>query len=197
MSNTTILAISGSLRGGSLNTALIHAAQRLAPAGTTVDIYAGLAEIPPYNEDHDGDRTPAQVAELRALIDAADGLLIAAPEYNYSIPGVLKNALDWASRPNPGACLVGKPVAIMGASPGNFGTARGQLALRQILHATHSHVLPPPELLVFGAHQRYDGEGNLTDVATLGFLENLLVRLRDEIHRRDAHTPATLGAAPQ
>jgi chromate reductase len=184
MNEITVLAMSGSIRRASHNTALLRAAQQGAPPGLSIDLYTGLADLPPYNQDHDGDHPPEPVVDLRAAIAAADGLLIASPEYNHSVPGVLKNALDWASRPNPGSCLVDKPIAVIGASPGNFGTARGQSALRQVLVATRSHVLVQPELLVFGSHRRFDEAGNLTDATTLALLDDLLVRFRDEISSR-------------
>jgi chromate reductase, NAD(P)H dehydrogenase (quinone) len=182
MNEITVLAMSGSLRRASNNTALLRAAQRNGPPGLSIDLYTGLADLPPYNQDHDGDHTPETVVDLRAAIAAADGLLIASPEYNHSVPGVLKNALDWASRPNPeSSCLLDKPIAVMGASPGNSGTARGQSALRQVLAATRSHVLVYPELLVFGSNRRFDDAGNLTDATTLALLDDLLVQFRDEI----------------
>ena len=184
MNEITVLAMSGSMRRASHNTALLRTAQRNGPPGLSIDLYTGLADIPPYNQDHDGDHPPEPVADLRAAIAAADGLLIASPEYNHSVPGVLKNALDWASRPNPGSCLVGKPIAVMGASPGNFGTVLGQQALRQVLAATRSHVLVEPQLLIFGSLRRFDEAGNLTDATTLALLDDLLVRFRDEISSR-------------
>ncbi|MEN3265053.1 NADPH-dependent FMN reductase [Pseudonocardia sp.] len=180
MNEITVLAMSGSLRRASHSTALLRAAQRNAPPGLSIDLYTGLADLPPYNQDHDGDHAPEPVVDLRAAIAAADGLLIASPEYNHSVPGVLKNALDWASRPNPGSCLEDKPIAVMGASPGNFGTARGQSALRQVLGATRSHVLVYPELLVFGSNRRFDEAGNLTDATTLALLDDLAVPGRDQ-----------------
>ena len=197
MSEFTVLAMSGSIRRASHNTALLRAAQRNAPPGLSIDLYTGLADLPHYNQDHDGDHPPEPVVDLRGAIAASDGLLIASPEYNHSVPGVLKNALDWASRPNPGSSLVDKPIAVMGASPGNFGTARGQSALRQVLHATRSHVLAQPELLVFGSHSRFDEAGNLTDATTLALLDDLLVQFRDEICRRQhwERTERVVGAA--
>ncbi|MEU6603157.1 NADPH-dependent FMN reductase [Streptomyces flaveolus] len=180
----TILAISGSLRANSLNTALLAAAQKHAPTGVRVELYEGLTDLPPFNDDLDTPQTvPASVTELRSLIGDADGLLIATPEYNYSVPGVLKNALDWASRPNPGAVLDGKDVAITGASPGNFGTSRAQMALRQIFLATRSNVVVSPETLVFAAHQRFDEGGNLIDDGTVSLLRSTLEVLRAQILR--------------
>lgn len=185
MDELRILAISGSLRAASLNTALLRAAVKHAPAGMSVTIYDELGEVPHYNGDlDDSARLPRAVRNLRDAVANADGLLIAMPEYNYSVPGVLKNALDWASRPVGDSSLQQKDIAIVGASPGNFGTARGQLALRQVLVATHSRVLQRPELLVFGAHQRFDEAGNLTDETTVGLLLELLTALRDQISSR-------------
>jgi chromate reductase, NAD(P)H dehydrogenase (quinone) len=127
-----VLGISGSLRRGSFNTAALRAARELVPTGMELEIYEGLREIPPYDDDlRQGQGYPPAVAELRARIKAADALLIATPEYNYSVPGVLKNAIDWASRP-PEQPFDGKPIAIMGASPGALGTARAQYHLRQM-----------------------------------------------------------------
>jgi chromate reductase len=182
-----ILAISGSLRTGSLNTALLAAAQKHAPSGVRIELYEGLGDLPPFNDDLDTpDCVPSSVIDLRARIGDADGLLIATPEYNYSIPGVLKNALDWASRPNPGAVLDGKNVAITGASPGNFGTSRAQMALRQVFLATRSPVVASPETLVFAAHQRFDEGGNLIDDGTIGLLRATLEGLRAQIlHSRE------------
>jgi chromate reductase len=178
----SILAISGSLRAKSLNTALLRAARKHAPDGVAITLYEGLAEIPGYNGDLDNEQDlPASVAELRAAITAADGLLIATPEYNFSVPGVLKNALDWASRPYTGSSLTHKDVAIVGASPGNFGTARAQMTLRHVLVGTHSNVVLRPETLVFGAHERFDDNGNLTDEVAIGLLTGQLVALRDQI----------------
>jgi chromate reductase len=177
-----ILAISGSLRAASLNTALLRAAQKHAPTGMSIGLYDGLGDLPHYNGDLDDERSlPAQVARLREVIAAADGLLIATPEYNYSVPGVLKNALDWASRPKTGSSLEGKHIAIMGASPGNFGTVRSQLALRQIFVATRSATVVHPETLVFAAHERFDQAGNLTDEITIGLLREITEALRDQI----------------
>jgi len=185
MSDLNILGISGSLRAGSLNTALLRAAQKHAPAGVTISLYEGLADLPHYNGDLDTEENlPAQVRELRAQIQAADGLLIATPEYNYSIPGALKNAIDWASRPSATSSLLHKPVAIMGAAPTNFGTVRAQLALRQVFVWTHSDVVVKPEVMVFRAHERFDEAGNLIDEDTINLVAALLDALAAKI--RDA-----------
>jgi chromate reductase len=174
-----ILAISGSLRAGSFNSALVRAAQEVAPADVKVEIFEGLRAIPPYDQDADNEDPPAPVADLRARIRAADGLLIATPEYNYGVPGVLKNAVDWVSRPVATSPLKRKPVAVTGAAPGAFGAVRAQLALRQNLLWTDSDVVSKPELMVFQAGLRFDADGNLTDPQTravLGVLVEALVR---------------------
>lgn len=182
MTDLNILGISGSLRAGSFNTALLHNAQKHAPAGMSISVYEGLADLPHYNQDLDDDQNlPESVARLRLAVADADGLLIATPEYNYSIPGGLKNLLDWASRPAASSVLRHKHIAVMGASPGQFGTVRAQLALRQVFLWTHSHVVVKPELMLFGAAQRFDGGGNLTDETTINLLRELLTALRDQI----------------
>src|SRR5919197_4188351 len=127
-----ILAISGSLRRDSYNTALLRAARELAPAGVTVESYDGLAAIPAFNEDLEAD-PPAEVLDIRERIAEADALLVATPEYNGSAPGALKNALDWASRPRGSAVLVAKPAAVIGASPGSFGAKWAQEQIRRAL----------------------------------------------------------------
>lgn len=169
-----VLGISGSLRKGSYNIALLRAAAELLPPGMTLEIL-DLAPLPMFNQD--GEKPFAEaVAELRARLAQADALLIATPEYNSSVSGALKNAIDWASRP-PKQPLAGKPVAIMGASTGNFGTLRAQLHLRQILTQVGALPLGKPEVLVARAEQAFDAEGNLVDAAARGFLHDLLAAL--------------------
>lgn len=162
-----VLALSGSLRRGSYNSGLLAAAAELAPRGVTVEVERNLAEIPMFVEDleqsPDGD--PASVRGLRRRLATADGLLIATPEYNHSFPGVLKNAIDWLSRPAPDELLAGKPVAVLGASAGAWGTRLAQAALRQVLFATEALVLPSPTLFVRDAGLRFDDQGRLTDAA--------------------------------
>ena len=170
---TTIFAVSGSLRKGSLNTALVRAAADLAPDGVHFDIYEGLADLPIYNQDLEAD-PPASVVDLRSRISAADGVLIATPEYNYSIPGGLKNLIDWASRPAADSALLHKPVAIMGAAPTNFGSVRAQLALRQCFLWIDSRVMGKPEVIVFQAGERFDSDGRLTDESTRELLTGFL-----------------------
>ena len=174
-----VFGISGSLRRGSFNTAALRAAQELAPAGMEVEIYESLRDIPPYDDDvRQAQGYPAPVEDLRARIKAADALLIATPEYNYSVPGVLKNAIDWASRP-PEQPFDGKPVAIMGASPGAVGTARAQYHLRQMFVYLNGLLLNRPEVMIGQANARFDAEGRLTDEKTREFVQALLVALRD------------------
>ncbi|WP_433444854.1 NADPH-dependent FMN reductase [Nonomuraea sp. CA-141351] len=181
MSEIRILGISGSLRAQSHNTALLRAAQKHAPGGVSVEIYEGLRDIPPYDQELDTPHhRPQVVRELRERVTAADGLLIATPEYNYSIPGVLKNAIDWVSTDwtgTEGLPLLRKPIAILGASPTNFGSVRAQLALRQVFIWTDSDVIAKPEVIVFRAHERFGEGGNLTDDTTIGLLQSLLEAL--------------------
>ena len=168
-----VVGFAGSLRRGSYNRALLRAAQELAPPGMIVDIF-DLAPIPLYNGDVEAKGDPAPVAAFKQAINQADAVLMVTPEYNHGVPGVMKNAIDWASRPPTGAVLGGKPVAIMGASPGITGTARGQSQLRQAFEFTNSIAMPQPELLVFRAHEKFDGDGRLTDDATRQFLQKFL-----------------------
>jgi chromate reductase len=176
-----LLGISGSLRKDSFNTALLRAAQELAPAGTSIDV-ADIAQIPLYNEDVREKGYPQPVQTLRDRIRDADAVLIATPEYNYSIPGVLKNAIDWASRP-PEQPFDGKIVGIMGASPGRLGTARAQYHLRQCFVFLNSTVLNKPEVMVGGAGQVFK-DGKLIDAPTRGFVADLLKALAEAVGRQ-------------
>ena len=176
-----VLGISGSLREGSYNTKLLLAACEMMPDDMQMDIF-NLASLPVYNDDLRREDYPEPVKEFRQQIAAADALLIATPEYNHSIPGVLKNALDWASRP-PDPPLVGKPVAIMGVSTGNFGTVRAQLHLRQVLFALNSQPVNKPEMLVARAAEKFDSDGHLIDETTRTFLRDLLFALKDKTLR--------------
>lgn len=178
-----VLAIAGSLRRGSWNLRLLEAAAECVPAGMTVSVYDDLASIPLFNEDleQETDGGPEVVQRLRRDVAAADGLLIATPEYNHSIPGVLKNTLDWLSRAAPDEVLAGKPVAIIGASGGRWGTRLAQHALRQTLHATESLVMPAPALFIRDVGGLFDTAGRLSDVPTRKSLENVLDSLADWI----------------
>lgn len=170
-----VLGISGSLRAGSWNSAALRAAQELAPPGMRIDL-ADLRALPLYDQDHEARGFPEAVQKLGSQIQAADAVLIATPEYNYSVPGVLKNAIDWVSR-LPGGPFAGKPVAIMGASPGMLGTARAQYHLRQSFVFLRSHVLNGPEVMIAAAHQKFDDAGKLTDAPTREFIAKQLEAL--------------------
>src|SRR5262249_14815520 len=146
----------------SYNTGLARAAQELAPDGAEVELYDGLGQIPPYDQDVQDHTPPATVQDLRERIERADALLIATPEYNGSIPGVLKNAIDWTSRPFPENALRGKPVAIVGASTGGYGALWAQADLRRVLGVAGARVLDG-ELAVPRAQDRFDDGGRLTD----------------------------------
>ncbi|MDB5684112.1 MAG: reductase [Sphingomonas bacterium] len=165
---TIIVGISGSLRKHSYNSGLLRAAQAMMPAGARLEI-ASIAGIPLYDGDSEAaDGIPASVTALKEAIAAADGLLIATPEYNNGVPGVLKNAIDWASRPPADLARVfgGKPVALIGASPGGFGTVLGQNAWLPVLRTLGTELWTGGRLLVSAASTLFDGEGNLTDEAT-------------------------------
>jgi chromate reductase len=180
-----IVAFAGSLRRGSYNRALITAAQQLAEADLTIETIE-IGNLPFYNADVEQSGDPATVAAFKKAVGAADGLLIATPEYNDGIPAVLTNAVDWGSRLPGRSPLAGKPVALMGASPSQVGTARAQLHLRQILGHAQARVLPPPELLLARAHERFDSELRLTDDGTRRVLASLLERFSRWIVRERA-----------
>jgi chromate reductase len=171
-----ILAIAGSLRKASYNRALIRAAQKQAPEGMAINIH-DLNDIPLYNADVEAAGDPPGVAAFKQAIAGADGVLIATPEYNHGVPGVMKNAIDWASRPPRNAPLNAKPVGLIGASPGMTGSARGQSQLRQAFEFTNSWCMPQPEILVFRAHEKFDAEGRLTDESTAKHLRRYLEAL--------------------
>ncbi|GBQ87827.1 NADPH-dependent FMN reductase [Gluconacetobacter johannae DSM 13595] len=175
---TRILGLSGSLRRGSFNTGLLLAARDLAPEGVQVELYEGLRDIPPYDEDVRAAGFPPVVEDLRRRILEADALLFATPEYNRSVPGVLKNAIDWVSRP-PHQPFDGKVAAIVGASPGALGTALAHYHLRQVLSVVGVYVLPAAETLVGGAGAKFDAGGLLTDEATRNVLRDRMTRLVD------------------
>ena len=172
-----VIGIAGSLRAGSFNRALLAAAVELAPAGMTIEV-ADLRPIPFYDGDVEVAGVPPAVAELKARVRGAGALLIATPEYNYSVPAVLKNALDWISRGSDTA-LAGKPAAMMGASPGGFGTVRAQTQLRQVAMGTNLLLLQRPELHVARAADKFDAQGRLTDEGVRKNLAALLVALQD------------------
>lgn len=172
-----ILGIPGSLRKLSYNRGLIRAAARLLPEGVTFETFS-LEGIPPFNQDLEN-MPPTTVIALKSKVRAADAILIATPENNYSVPGVLKNAIDWASRPYGDSAWDEKPLAIMGASPGMLGTARAQYHLRQMCVFLNMYPLNRPEVMVANAASRFDAEGNLTDQHSLDKIRQLLVSLVD------------------
>ena len=170
-----ILGIPGSLRKQSYNHAALRAAVAELPAGATLEIFT-LDGIPPFNQD-DEQQPPPRVVELKARLRAADAVLIATPEYNYSVPGVLKNAIDWASRPYGDSAWQGKPLALMGASSGRFGTARAQYHLRQSFVFLDVHTLNQPEVMIGNAAKLFDAQGELRDGDTRTRIRALLTAL--------------------
>lgn len=171
------LGISGSLRKDSFNSGALRACADVLPPGVTLSTF-DLSPIPLYNEDVRAQGLPDAVQQLRAQIKAADALVIATPEYNYSIPGVLKNAIDWASRP-PEQPFNGKPIALIGATPGGFGTSRAQYHLRQVFVYLNAHLLNQPEVFISAAPSKFDANGHLTDTATAEQLGKMLAALAD------------------
>ena len=157
-----VLGISGSLRSDSHNTALLRTAAELLPGNVELELWDGLKAVPPYDEDDDVEPAPAAVADLRDAIAGADAILFATPEYNQSMPGQLKNALDWASRPFATNSLRNKPVAVVGASKGAFGAVWAQAELRKVLAATGARVVDA-DVAVGHAHERFGPDGRLAD----------------------------------
>jgi chromate reductase, NAD(P)H dehydrogenase (quinone) len=177
-----VVGFAGSLRRASYNRALLRAATELGPPVLHIVTHE-LDDIPLYNGDLEAAGAPSSVVQLRDAVRQADGLLIATPEYNHGVPGVLKNAIDWLSRPPRDSALNGKVAAVMGASPGVTGTARGQSQLRQAFVFTNTYALLQPEVLVGRAHEKFDAEGRLVDQATRDFLATFLQRFADLIAR--------------
>ena len=175
-----VVGFAGSLRRASYNRALLRAATELAPPALHIVIHE-LDGIPLYNGDIEAAGVPQSVVQLRDAVQKADGLLIATPEYNYGVPGVLKNTIDWLSRPPRDSALNGKVAALMGASPGFVGTARGQLQLRQAFVFTNTYALQQPEVLVGRAHEKFDADGRLVHQATRDVLATFLQRFADLI----------------
>jgi chromate reductase len=171
----SILGILGSLRKASFNRHALVAAQALVPAGAALEIFE-LEGIPPFNQDQEK-QPPTRVTELKAKVRAADAILFATPEYNYSIPGVLKNAIDWASRPYGDNAWQGKPVAVMGASVGILGSARAQYHLRQCFVFLNMYPVNQPEVLIASAAQRFNERGELTDETSRELIRKLLAEL--------------------
>jgi chromate reductase, NAD(P)H dehydrogenase (quinone) len=171
-----ILGLSGSLRRESHNTSLLRAAAMSLPPGIELELYDGLGDLPHYNADIDGQPELEPVARLREAIADADGVLIATPEFNGSLPGVLKNALDWASRPFPDNALRGKPVAVVGASTGLFGAVWAQAEVRKVLKTIGADVLDG-ELPVAHAHIAFGDDGHLADAGMRDGLGELVAVL--------------------
>jgi len=178
-----ILGVAGSLREQSYNRALLRAARDLGPEGMRIDIYDGIDQFPFYNEDLAGSAYPVNVAAFKDRIRAADGILIVTPEYNWGIPGVLKNAIEWASRPGSDNAWAGKPLAIMGASTGQSGTVRGQMQLRQYATVLNMFTLNRPEVLVNNARAKFDEDMNFVDETGRGFVQQQLAAFAQWIHR--------------
>jgi len=184
-----ILGIAGSLRRASYNRGLIRAAMEGAPAGSVIDVFE-LGPIPLYNQDVEDAGEPEAVVALKAAIAAADALLVATPEYNHGIPGVLKNAIDWASRPRVTSPLRDKSVAVLGASPGRGSTARAQAQLRDAFVFTGACVMPLPELLVGAAASHFDEDGNVTDPELRARIAQHVEALREWTLRIDVRRAA-------
>jgi chromate reductase len=180
-----LFAISGSLRRGSYNAALLAAAAAERPTGVEFVIWSGLADVPAYDEDIDVEPAPRPVAELRAAIERADAVLIATPEYNASVPGALKNALDWASRPYAMNPLRDKRVAVIGASTGLFGGVWAQAELRKVLTTMGASVIDS-ELSVPAAHSAFTGDGRLRDPELALALRQVVQELVEEVVERAA-----------
>jgi chromate reductase len=176
-----ILGIAGSLRRKSYNRAALRASAELVPKDVVLDIFE-LDGIPGFNQDEE-QNPPPKVAELKRRIREADAILFVTPEYNYSVSGVLKNAIDWASRPYGDSAWDGKPAAIMGASIGAVATARAQYHLRQMMVFLNMFPINRPEVMIGNASERFDAEGNLTHDATRQFIRQLLQNLVDWTRR--------------
>ena len=192
-----ILALPGSLRRDSYNRKLLAASIHSAPGNLRIRLFDGLGDVPMFNEDTESTNPMhAGVARLREAIEGTDGLLLATPEYNQSIPGVVKNAIDWLSRPLPEDILVGKPVAIMGASTGRWGTRLAQAALRQTLTATEAQVMPAPMMFVRDAERVFDGNGALRDAGISESLHAFLLAFSDWIDLVGTRRAAIAACAP-
>jgi chromate reductase len=180
-----VLGISGSLRRSSYNSMLLRAADTLLPPGAELEVFDGLKAIPPYDADDDRDPAPDAVQALREAITAADAVLVVTPEYNASIPGVLKNALDWASRPHATNVLRGKPAAVVGASTGMFGAIWAQAETRKVLSTIGARVVDR-ELPVSEAPERFSSVGSLSDPDVGDVYGEILGELADAVEAREA-----------
>lgn len=185
MTAVSLLGLSGSLRSQSYSTGILHTLRERTPAGIRLLIH-DLANMPLYNQDRDGADAPTEVMSLRNAIAAADGLVIVTPEFNYGMPGVLKNALDWASRPYGEAALRGKPVVTMSTSPAFTGGVRAQAQLHETLLATQSLIVPRPQTVIAQVHEKF-AAGRLTDPASLEFALQAIADLLNliQLNRRN------------
>lgn len=183
---TNILGICGSLRKASFNRAALNVAAKLVPSGASLDTFF-LDGIPLFNQD-DEQNPPPRVVELKDKVRASDAILFVTPEYNFSVPGVLKNAIDWASRPSGQSAWKGKPVAVMGASAGMLGTARAQYHLRQCFVFLDMPAVNQPEVLIGTAAQKFDAQGQLTDQQARDLIAKLLANLVELTQRYKAKT---------
>jgi chromate reductase len=187
MTEMTIVGIAGSLRRASFNRGLIRAAAANAPLGIEIRVLS-LEGLPLFNQDLEDAGEPPEVVTLKRTIAEADAMLVATPEYNHGVPGVLKNAIDWASRPRMTSPLLDKPIAVMGASPGRGSTARAQAQLREAFVFTGACVMPLPEVLVGSASSAFDADGNLVDPDVRASVIELVEALRgwtERLRRRD------------
>jgi chromate reductase len=170
-----ILGIAGSLRKESFNRSVLRAATQLVPQDASIDVFE-LDGIPGFNQDEE-QNPPAKIANLKKRVRESDAILFVTPEYNYSVPGVLKNAIDWASRPYGDSAWNGKPAAMMGASIGAMGTARAQYHLRQMMVFLNMYPVNQPEVMIANAPKGFDADGNLTDETSKELIRQLLQNL--------------------
>ena len=192
MKNIRILGIAGSLRDASYNRGALRAAVELAPEGAMIEVFE-LDGIPGFNQDQE-QNPPEKVAEFKRKIREADAILFVTPEYNYSVPGVLKNAIDWASRPYGDSAWNGKPAAIMGASIGAIATARAQYHLRQMMVFLNMFPVNQPEVMIGNCSEKFDEQGNLTNEVSKDLIRQLLQNLVDWTNR--IAEPAKVEGAP-
>ena len=176
-----IVAFSGSLRQASFNTAAIKAAMKIAGEQFEIEL-ADISDFPLYNQELDGENAPKKVVQLAQKVLAADAIIFSTPEYNYSIPGVLKNAIDWLSRQSPQP-FAGKPAAIMSSSMGFLGGVRAQYHLRQIMIYLDVHFINKPEVMIASAHEKFNAEGQLTDDMTRDFIGQMITALHTLSHQ--------------
>ena len=189
-----ILGIAGSVRENSYNKLLLHAVSKLLPPHAELEIF-DISEIPLYNQDIEETAFPDEVKEFKAKIEAADALLISTPEYNHAYPGVLKNAIDWASRPYGHNSFDGKPVAVISASPGLFGGIGAQDQLKHVLLALNTRLVTQPQVIVTSAHQKIDQDANILDPNTKQFATQLITNLVNFTRRITQPQPTFVAPA--